>query len=167
MPSKLLLTLFLASAASPALPQSGAATQPKGPQPVSRVVYMSRVDSAFGAVDTNKDGYTDRAEIEAAEGKALAARKAQMLKQREASFRQMDKDKNGSLSLQEFNAAAMGQAPKADATARLKRLDTNKDGKISMVESRAPAEAQFARLDANKDGVLSVEEQRKPAARPR
>jgi hypothetical protein len=163
--NQLLLTLILASAASPALPQAGAASQPKGPQPVSRTVYMSRVDSIFGSVDTNKDGFTDRAEIEAAEGKALAARKAQLLKQREASFRQLDKDKNGSLSLQEFNSAIVAQTPKADATGRLKRLDTNKDGKISIAESRAPAEAQFARLDANKDGILSVEEQRRPPAR--
>ncbi len=164
MTNQLLLTLILLSAASPALPQAGTAP-PKGPQPVSRVVYMSRVDKLFGTVDTNKDGYTDRAEIEAAEGKALAARKAQLLKQREASFRQMDKDKNGSLSLQEFNAGAAAQSPKADATAVLNRLDKNKDGRVSMVESRAPAEAQFTRMDVNKDGILSVEEQRRPAAK--
>jgi hypothetical protein len=163
----LLLTLILVSMASPALPQAGSANQAKGPQPVSRTVYMSRVDSVFASADTNKDGFTDRAEIEAAEGKALAARKAQLLKQREASFRQMDKDKNGSLSLAEFNAAMAAQSPKADATPRLNRLDTNKDGKISAAESRAPAEAQFARLDTNKDGILGVEEQRRPAARKR
>ena len=166
MTSRLLLTLILASAASPALPQAGGATQAKGPQPVSRTVYLSRFDSAFRAVDTNKDGFTDRAEIEAAESKALAARKAQLLKQREASFSRMDKDKNGSLSLAEFNSAMAAQSPKADATSRLKRLDTNNDGKISIAESRAPAESQFARLDTNKDGVLSVEEQ-KARARPR
>jgi Ca2+-binding EF-hand superfamily protein len=165
--NQLLLTLVLASMASPALPQAGTANQPKGPQPISRTVYMSRVDSTFGTVDTNKDGFTDRAEIEAAEAKSLSNRKAQLLKQREASFRQMDKDKNGSLSLSEFNSAVAGQSPKADATARLNRLDTNKDGKISAAESRAPAEAQFARLDTNKDGILSVEEQRRPAARNR
>ena len=165
--TKLLLTILLASAASPALPQAGAATQPKGPQPVSRTVFLSRADSLFAAVDTNKDGFTDRAEIEAAEGKVLTARKARLLKQREASFHQMDKDKNGSLSLAEFNAAPSAQSPKADATRRLQRLDTDKDGKISRAESRAPAEAQFARLDKNKDGILSVEEQGRPGARQR
>ena len=167
MTNPLLSTLILISMASPALPQAGSANQAKGPQPVIRTVYMSRVDSVFTSVDTNKDGYTDRAEIEAAEAKALAARKTQLVKQREASFRQMDKDKSGSLSLSEFNSALAAQSPKADATARLNRLDTNKDGKISMVESRAPANAQFVRLDTNKDGILSVEEQRNPAARKR
>jgi len=155
----LLLSLLLVSAASPALPQ--AATAPKGPQPISRTVYMSRVDSTFGAIDTNKDGYTDKSEIEAFEAKALAARKAQMLKQRETAFRQMDKDKNGTLSLAEFNAAMAAQTPKPNAAPQIARLDTNKDGRVSMAESRAPAGAQFDRLDTNKDGILSVDEQAK------
>src|SRR5262245_14378917 len=98
----LLLTMLLTAAASPALPQSSA-PPPKGPQPVSRAVYMSRVDIAFNGVDTNKDGFTDRAEIEAAEREAMAARKEQLIKQRETAFRQLDKDKNGSLTLAEFN----------------------------------------------------------------
>ena len=160
MTNQLLLALVLATASSPVLPQAG--TAPKGPQPLSRAAYMSRIDSLFAAVDTDKDGFTDRAEIEAAESKLLASRKTQVIKQREATFHQLDKDKNGSLSLQEYNAAATAQSPKVDATARLQRLDTNKDGKISMAESRGPAETQFARMDTNKDGVLSVEEQRKP-----
>jgi Ca2+-binding EF-hand superfamily protein len=160
----LLLALILAGAASPALPQSGAA-QSKGPQPMSRTVYMSRIDGGFSAIDTNKDGFTDRAEIEAAETKVLANRKAQQLKQREQAFRQLDKDKNGSLSLQEFNAALAAQNAKPNVTAYVARLDTNKDGKVSMAESRAPAAARFDRMDSNKDGILSVEEQRRPAAK--
>ena len=159
MSNRLLTTLILASIASPALPQTGTA-QPKAPQPISRTVYMSRIDSGFAAIDTNKDGFTDRAEIAAAETKALTARKNQQLKQREAAFRQLDKDKNGSLSLQEFNAALAAQNAKPDVTAYVTRLDGNKDGKVSMAESRAPAAARFDRLDANKDGILSVDEQK-------
>jgi hypothetical protein len=157
VPKYLLLSLLFASAASPALPQTPAA--PKGPQPVSRTAFMARIDKGFSEIDTNKDAYADRAEIEAAETKAIAARKAQMLKQREAAFKQMDKDKNGSLSLAEFNAAAAAQSPKGNATPMLNRLDTNKDGRVSIVENRAPASARFDKLDTNKDGVLTVEEQ--------
>ena len=163
MSNHLLLTLILASMASPALPQAGTA-QPKGPQPVSRAVYMSRIDSGFASIDTNKDGFTDRAEIAAAETKVLTARKNQQLKQREAAFRQLDKDKSGSLSLQEFNAALAAQNAKPDVNAYITRLDSNKDGKVSMAESRAPAAARFDRMDANKDGILSVDEQK---ARPK
>lgn len=165
MINHLMLTLILASAASPALPQAGGAAQAKGPQPISRVVYMSRIDSVFASADTNKDGFTDRAEIEAAETKVLANRKSQQLKQREAAFRQLDKDKNGSLSLQEFNAALAAQNAKPNVTAYISRLDTNKDGKVSTAESRAPSAARFDRMDLNKDGILSVDEQRKPAAK--
>ena len=159
MTNQLLLTLIFASVASPALSQAGSANQPKGPQPISRAVYMSRIDNGFNAIDTNKDGFTDRAEIEAAEAKALAARKSQQLKQREAAFRQLDKDKNGSLSLSEFNAAVAAQSPNPNATPRITSFDTNKDGKVSMAESRAPATAQFDRLDTNKDNILSAAEQ--------
>ncbi len=166
MTNYLLLSIILASMASPALPQAGTA-QPKGPQPVSRTVYMSRIDGGFSAIDTNKDGFTDRAEIEAAESKVLANRKSQQLKQREAAFHQLDKDKSGSLSLQEFNAALAAQSAKPDVNAYITRLDTNKDGKVSIAESRSPAAARFDRMDANKDGILSVEEQRRPAAKKR
>ena len=162
----MLFALIFAAMASPALPQENASAAAKGPQPVSRAVYMSRIDNGFSSMDTNKDGFTDRAEIEAAESRLANNRKSQQLKQREAAFRQLDKDKNGSLSLQEFNAAVAAKEAKPNATPRIARLDSNKDGKISMAENRAPAAAQFDRLDTNKDGVLSVEEQRK-APRPR
>ncbi len=159
MTHHLLLTIAIASMATPALPQATPAT--KGPQAVSRTVFMSRIDKAFGELDANKDGYASKAEIETAEARAIEARKARALKQREASFRRMDKDKNGSVSLQEFHAA-MEALPerKPDATARLNRLDSNKDGRISMIEHRGPAAAQFERLDSNKDGILSVDEQK-------
>jgi len=63
--------------------------------------------------------------------------------------------------LAEFNAQ-VSAAPikKADATPALNRFDTNKDGKVSLAENRAPAIVQFDRADTNKDGTLSVEEQR-------
>lgn len=165
MTNQMLLALIVAASASPGIAQSGTAPA-KGPQPVSRAVYMSRIDSGFASIDANKDGFTDRAEIEAAESRLITSRKSQQLKQREAAFRQLDKDKNGSLSLTEFNSAIASQAAKPNATPRLTRLDANKDGKISAAENRAPAAAQFDRLDGNKDGVLSVEEQKK-VQRPR
>lgn len=164
MTNHLLLTLILLSAASPSTSQEKAA--PKAPQPLSRAIFMQRIDNAFAAMDTNKDGFTDRAEIEAAENKAIAARKDNLLDQRTAAFRRLDKDKDGKLSLQEFNSdASAQQLPKANATPRITRLDTNKDGKISAAENRVPATARFNQLDTNKDNFLSVQEQQ--ANRPR
>jgi Ca2+-binding EF-hand superfamily protein len=167
--NRLFVTAFLASTfiAAPALAQAASAPA-QGPQPISKTAFMQRIDSAFVAVDANKDGFTDRAEIEAAETKAFAARKAMGLKEREAAFRKLDTDKNGSLTLAEFNAVAAAQAlPKPNAAPVLDRMDTNKDGKISLAENRAPAMTQFDRADTNKDGTLSVEEQKAAAAQRR
>ena len=152
------VTAFLLASAAPAVAQAGS-TPGQGPQPLSKVTFMQRIDSAFVAVDSNKDGFADRAELVAAENKGLAARKQAFLKEREAAFRRMDTDKNGTLTLQEFNAVASAQAlPKADIAALLSKMDTNKDGKISLAENRAPAMAQFDRADANKDGSVSEAE---------
>jgi len=166
---RLFLTLMLSMTAGTALAQAAAApkTAPAGPQPIAKTAFMQRVDRDFVAADANKDGFADRAELEAAEARALAARKAALLRQREGAFRQLDANKDGNLTLTEFNAAVVA-APirKADATPMLNRFDTNKDGKVSLAENRAPAIAQFDRADTNKDGTLSIEEQR-ARAQPR
>src|SRR5262245_40562517 len=100
---------------------------------MSRTVYMAKIDSGFSEIDTNKDGYVDRVEYEAAETKAIAARRSQLIKQREAAFHQLDKDKNGTLSLSEFNSVIAAEPTrKPNVTPLLTRLDANKDGKVSM-----------------------------------
>ena len=82
-----------------------------------------------------------------------------MIRQREAAFKVLDKDNNGSLTLTEFNAAVAGAAVQTDTASVINRFDTNKDGKVSLAENRTPALAQFDRADTNKDGSLSVAEQ--------
>jgi hypothetical protein len=156
----LLLTAFLTTVATGAVAQNttGAA---QGPQPLTRATFMQKVDDSFVSVDANKDGFMDRAEIEAAEVKVMNARKAALIRQREAAFRKLDTNKDNALSLQEFNAPVAAVAiPKGNAAPILGRLDTNKDSKVSLAENRAPAMAQFDRADTNKDGVLSAAEQR-------
>ena len=48
----------------------------------------------------------------------------------------------------------------------LKRLDTDKDGKISLDEFVAPMKAHFARMDANRDGFLDETELKAPPPPP-
>ncbi len=163
MTHRQLLTAILTIAAAPALAQNSSAARPAqpGPQPIAKTVFMQRIDRDFVAADANKDGFADRAELESAEAKGLAARKAALIRQREAGFRQLDTNKDGNLTIAEFNATVNATpVRKADATPVLNRFDTNKDGKVSLAENRAPAIAQFDRADTNKDGTLSVEEQR-------
>lgn len=167
-----IITLALLASA-PALPaaaqaqaQRPAAQPARTPQPVVRATFIQTLDNAFAQVDANRDGFADRAEIEASEAKALAARKAMVLSERERAFKTLDKDNNGTLTLAEFNAVAAAQAlPRADASQELARLDTNKDGRISRDENRVVALAQFDRADANRDGTVTPAEA--AAARPR
>ena len=155
--------VLLAAFAVPATAQS---TPAAGPPPLGRAAYMQSIDRGFVAVDANKDGFADKAEMEAAQTRAAAARKAELLRSREVAFRRLDTNKDNSLTLQEFNSAA-ASAPlvNPDAAPILSRFDTNKDGRISLVENRVPAMAKFDRADTNKDGSLSDEEQRAASRR--
>ena len=158
MTHRLLLTALLTTVAGTAVAQNASAPAAAA-QPVSRTLYMQKVDEAFVAVDANKDGFMDRAEIEAAEVKAITARKAALLKRQQGLFQKLDANKDGSLTMQEFSApVASAEVRKGNATPVVGRLDTNKDGKISLAENRVPSLAQFDRADANKDGALSAEE---------
>ena len=169
MSTRLALILFLASAPIAPLAAQGAAPAPataaKAPQPIPRTAFMQRIDSVFVVADANKDGFADRAELEAVQVKDFNAQKALVLRQREALYKRLDKDSNGSLTLAEFNAPVAGAPVKTDTASVLSRFDTNKDGKVSLAENRAPALAQFDRADTNRDGSLSIAEQK--AAAPR
>jgi len=157
---RILLTAFLSTAAVAAQAQNAAAPATGPQQSLTRATYMQRVDNSFVTVDTNKDGFMDRNEIEVAETKVMAARKSAVIRQREALFRNLDANKDGNLTLVEFNAkVAAAPLPKSNATPVLTRLDTNKDGKVSLAENRAPSMAQFDRADTNKDGTLTQAEQ--------
>lgn len=158
------LAFLLLMASAPIVPATAqtapAATAPAAPQPVARTLFMARIDRSFVAADANKDGFADRAELTAAQTRELNARKITVLRQREAAFKTLDKDNNGSLTLTEFNAGVVAAPIRPDAAPILARFDTNKDGKVSLSENRSPALAQFDRADTNKDGSLSVAEQR-------
>ncbi|MCY7280091.1 MAG: EF-hand domain-containing protein [Sphingomonas bacterium] len=158
-----LITLMASATIAPATAQTAPAAN--AAQPIARTAFMQRIDSVFVIADANKDGFADRAELESVQVKDLNARKAYVIKQREAAFRSLDKDNNGALSLTEFNAVVAAQPIKTDTAAVLSRFDTNKDGKVSLAENRAPALAQFDRADTNKDGSMSVAEQKAAANR--
>ena len=163
-----LIALLASATVAPATAQTAPAARApaaSSPQPIPRAAFMQRIDSVFVAADANRDGFADRAELESVQVKDFNARKAYVIKQREAGFRALDKDNNGSLSMAEFNAVVAAQPVKTDTAAVLGRFDTNKDGKVSLAENRAPALAQFDRADTNKDGSMSVAEQKAAARR--
>lgn len=122
--------------------------------------------SRFAALDANKDGFADPAEMKAG---AEAAR-----------FKAQDRDGDGKLSPEEakdgpgarMGRGERGEGPRGDRGGRAGRdggrrggdgpgpgrPDDNGDRKLSFDEfSKRPNEA-FARLDANKDGTVTLSE---------
>ncbi len=143
-----------------ALLASAPAFAQKEPQPLPRAMFIANAEAEFNKVDTNKDGLMSKLEIETFQrSSALAAADARS----KAVFAALDVDKNGQLSATEF--AKLSSKPPAVDAARILKMDTNKDGKLSMAEHRSSALANFDRLDANKDGSVTVAELKASQAR--
>ena len=141
------LPLALALIAAPLLAQTA--------QPIPRATFIATVDAQFKSLDTNHDGVVTRAELEAHEQRAAAALAAQRAA---ALFAQADSDHNGQLSLAEFTRLAAATPPHVDVSATMNRLDLNRDQKITLIENRTATLANFDKLDTDKDGVVSVAE---------
>lgn len=95
--------------------------------------------------DTNGDGQISRAEFMA---------------RAQARFATLDVDKNGAISREERRDARSDRGHghgKRDG-GMLRRLDTDKDGRISRAEFAAQAATRFARMDANRDGTIDKTE---------
>jgi len=114
------------------------------------------MDIQFRKLDANGDGFATKAEIEVAERANAAALAAQ---RNRTLFNQLDKDHNGQLSPVEF-AAMVGPETRPDAAPILTRFDTNRDGRVGLIEYRVATQANFDKLDVDKDGVLSIAEMR-------
>ncbi|WP_395621939.1 EF-hand domain-containing protein [Sphingomonas daechungensis] len=135
---------------------AAAVSSAQAPQPTTRADLQKKIDQNFDVGDKNNDGFLSRAEIQGVAGKAAEPIVAKM----EQEFAQMDRDKNGQVSLAEFKAAAMAKLA-GNAQATLDKFDRNKDGKVSQAEFRTPFMANFDRADLNKDGLVSADEARK------
>ncbi len=103
--------------------------------PDTRAEVQAGAKTRFDASDTNKDGFLDQLELDAARAKQLAA------------------------------MAAAGRAPTPGRTpppggrkGMMERLDSNKDGKLSLAEYSAMPLAMFDRFDTDKDGKMSQDE---------
>jgi len=115
--------------------------------PVAVVAQNAATPTATGKgriqVDTNRDGFIDRAE----------AAKMPKLAQR---FDQMDKNKDGRLSADERPKHGM-RHKRGGHGQWLQRADADKDGRISRAEAQALASKagdRFDKMDFNKDGYV-------------
>ena len=99
------------------------------------------VRPAFSDMDTNADGVISQAEFDAFK-----------LKRREGDHGR-DRYPGGPHG---------GGGPMPFHGPDLKRLDADKDGKVSLEEFITPMKAHFARMDTNKDGFLDESELKVP-----
>ena len=132
---------------APAFAQAGGGTDS-----VPRAKIVANAEAEFKRVDANKDGQMSRTEIETFQRTSTQAR---ITARNKALFAELDSDKNGQINAAEFAKAT--PAPKVDASSVL-RVDTNKDGQVSLAEHRGATLDTFNKVDANKDGKITAAE---------
>lgn len=148
---KFLPALLICGIAAPAFAAGGDEAAP------SRAARTS--NTGIMRYDTNKDGVVDRAEWATGQ---------------EARFKQLDTDKDGKLSKDEFSSSARqasGVVLQNDRTLErqdsfFSRMDADRDGAISKAEFMSQADRNFARCDTDKDGRTSAAECRQALQRP-
>lgn len=120
------------------------------PVPLPRAAFIATMDGEFRKMDTDHNNVITRKEVEDVQRIAID-------NERKALFVALDTDHNGILTLQEFARLQLPRL-KADAAAILSQADLNGDGSVTLVEWRTAKLANFDRLDTDKDGVLTVAE---------
>lgn len=159
-------TIFLRSTAGlmlVALAFAASAQTPAAQAGRTRAQLAQQLDAKFKTFDSNRDGRLSKAEVQAAETQAQQQAAARIAKRTEDSFARLDKDRSGQLSLAEFRAAAPPVRGIAADTI-LQRLDSNKDGHITVQEFGVPTLAAFDRMDRNRDGTVTAAERQAAAA---
>jgi len=151
MSKKVLPLLLTLLAAVPALAAPGDQTASPAPARPSNGGIMR--------YDANKDGFVDRAEWAAGQ---------------ESRFKQLDADKDGTLSKDEMYSRTR-QTPGATAPndrmlerrdSYFRRMDSDRDGTVSKAEFMSQADRNFARCDSDKDGRTNTAECREALRRP-
>lgn len=120
------------------------------------IVASSVLVSPVLAQDTNKAS-SDKAPVE---NSAKPARQPIDLAKftRMEELKAADTNGDGILSREEIEAHALKMMVKRSADRMERRLDVNKDGKISLEAIEKARTAKFAELDKNKDGILDRSE---------
>lgn len=157
---------------APALAYSAPAPQHQM-KAMTRAEMIQKVQDHFAKLDSNKDGFVTKEEMEAGRT-AMREQRADRMKNRASGmFDRMDSNHDGSVTRAEFDAAhaAMGERMgkmhgamrgmhDGMAAHMFATADSNKDGRVSLQEATVAAAAHFDKLDANHDGTVTPDEMR-------
>lgn len=148
---------------TPAASVQAPAAAAQKPADVSRAAFTTLSQKAFRDLDGNKDGKVSQQELAQAQQKAEQQRAANLAKRQQDVFIRADADRDGKLSLVEFNKLVAPRPPAMPSAAQIvSTLDRNRDGSVSEQEFLADRNAQFDRLDTDKSGTLTAGEARRP-----
>lgn len=148
---------------------------------MTRAQAEAQVGPMFAMFDANRDGFVTKAEagarMTALRGQRVAmrgARGAMTAKSNDEHFREMDRDRNGSISRTEFDAhhsAEMGKAGRGEQRAeRMEQRAERMERRTERMQRRGAgagmrgammlAPRNFDRVDANRDGRVNIAEAR-------
>lgn len=150
---------------------------------VDRAEFDSERAAHFKTVDTNGDGFlsademtafhdAQRAKMESKQGDMGAkflkrfdadgdgkVSEAEWPKKGRMTFADADGNKDGTVTADELaKMRPPHDGKQKDGKDRFTRLDTDKDGKVSVAEWNALGDKMFARLDDNSDGAITKDE---------
>lgn len=162
-----------APAPAPATPMSA---QPMMQMPETRDGVVAMVREHFAEMDTNRDGFLTRDEMQEMRGERRAKRMAMRGKTAgtpgAGAFERLDTNRDNMISREEFDSMrTMRQAHRGEWAGKrgqhmamrghgmmMRRADTDNDGRVSLAEAQAAAVKHFDKLDANHDGRITPEE---------